>query len=206
MPGSASGEQPRLLLATTSAGKIRELTSLLAPLGIELLTPPQLGVVLEVEETGSTYVQNARLKAMAYAQATSAPTLGEDSGLEIDALDGAPGIYSARFEGIPDGPVKNARVLELLRDLPEEQRGCRYVCAIVYIDGAGAEHVFQGECRGVITHEPRGSGGFGFDPIVYVPAAGATMAELTEADKNRISHRARAVQQLVSYLENEQRR
>ncbi len=195
-----------MLLATTSAGKVRELTALLAPLGVQLVTPPQVGVVLKVEETGSTYVENARLKATAYAQATSVPTLGEDSGLEIDALDGAPGIYSARFEGIPDGPVKNARVLDLLRGVPEERRGCRYVCAIVYIDAAGAEHVFQGECRGRISTEPRGSGGFGFDPIVFLPEVGATMAELAEAEKNRISHRARAAQQLVAYLESEHRR
>jgi XTP/dITP diphosphohydrolase len=199
VPGTGKGQQ-RLLLATTSAGKIRELTALLAPLGLELVTPPEVGTVLEVEETGSTYVENARLKAQAYAAATSMPTLGEDSGLEIDALNGAPGIYSARFEGIPDGPVKNARILELLRDVPEARRGCTYVCAIVYVDAAGDDHVFTGRCPGVITTEPRGSGGFGFDPIMFVPDAGATMAELSKAEKNRISHRARAAQQLVAYL------
>ena len=199
MPGGADRER-RLLLATTSAGKIRELRALLAPLELDLVTPPDVGTILEVEETGSTYVENARLKASAYAHATSLPTLGEDSGLEIDALDGAPGIYSARFEGIPDGPVKNARVLELLHDVPDEGRGCRYVCAIVYVDAAGTEHVFQGFCPGRITRAPSGAGGFGFDPIMFVPEAGATMAEMTEAEKNRISHRARAAQQLVAFL------
>ncbi len=199
MPGAARAEQ-RLLLATTSAGKIRELTALLASLGLELVTPPQIGTILDVEETGATYEENARLKAMAYAQATALPTLGEDSGLEIDALAGAPGIYSARFEGIPDGPVKNARVLELMRDVPEAGSGCKYVCAIVYVDATGVEHVFEGTCSGRITRLPTGEGGFGFDPIMFVPEAGGTMAELSSEAKNRVSHRARAAQKLVAFL------
>jgi XTP/dITP diphosphohydrolase len=189
-----------LLLATTSAGKIRELGALLAPLSVRLLTPIDLGTILDVEETGSTYEENARLKAQAYSRATGIATLAEDSGLEIDALNGAPGIYSARFEGLPDGPIKNARILELLRDVTDDKRGCRYICCIVYIDAAGRESVFEGRCEGVIAHEPAGSGGFGYDPIVFIPEARLTMAELSEAEKNRISHRGRAAEKLLAHL------
>jgi non-canonical purine NTP pyrophosphatase (RdgB/HAM1 family) len=189
-----------LLIATTSDGKLRELSALLAPLPIRLVTPTTLGATLEVEETGSTYEENARLKATAYVHETGMATLAEDSGLEIDALGGEPGVYSARYKGLPDGPVKNAHVLELLQDVPADRRTCRYVCCIVYIDEQGQEFVFEGRCEGQIATEPRGSGGFGFDPIVFVPEAGATMAELPEEEKNRISHRARAAQQLIAYL------
>jgi non-canonical purine NTP pyrophosphatase (RdgB/HAM1 family) len=189
-----------LLIATTSAGKIRELTALLAAVPARLVTPTSLGITLDVEETGSTYEENARLKATAYARAAGIATLAEDSGLEIDALGGEPGVYSARYRGLPDGPVKNANLLELLHDVPAERRTCRYVCSMVYIDEEGREFVCEGRCEGRIATEPRGSGGFGFDPIVFIPEVGATMAELPEEEKNRISHRARAAQQLVAHL------
>lgn len=191
---------PPLLLATTSAGKIRELSAILRPAGLHIVTPAALGLVLDVAETGATYRDNARLKASAYARATGLATVGEDSGLEIDALGGGPGVFSARYQGLPDGPEKNARILEELRGVPTKQRACRYVCVIVYIDQDGMEWVFEGRCEGRIAHEPRGSGGFGFDPIVYLPELGATMAELPEAEKNRISHRARAARQLLTLL------
>jgi len=127
-------------------------------------------------------------------------TIGEDSGIEIDALNGEPGVYSARYHGLPDGPVKNAHILELLRDVPWSRRGCRYRCAIVLVDPNGAEGAFEGRCAGRIAFEPAGEGGFGYDPIMWIPRLGRTMAELTEAEKNRISHRGRAARKLARHL------
>lgn len=187
-----------LLVATTNPGKVRELRTLLPRL--RLLTPQDAGVQLDVDETGSTFIANARLKARAYHAATGLRTMGEDSGIEIDALDGEPGVYSARYHGLPDGPIKNAHVLELLADVPSARRGCRYVCAIVLIDSDGSEHVFEGECRGQIAGEPAGDGGFGYDPIFLVPDLKRTMAQLSAEEKNRISHRGRAVGGLARYL------
>ena len=187
-----------LLAATTNQGKVRELRSLLPE--HQILTPPDVGVQLDVEETGHTFVENARLKASAYSAVTRLRTMGEDSGIEIDALNGEPGVYSARYHGLPDGPIKNEHVLELLRDVPELNRGCRYVCAIVLIEADGSEHFFEGECRGRVALTPAGDGGFGYDPIFFVPELGRTMAELSAEDKNRISHRGQATRKLVRYL------
>src|SRR6266571_1903342 len=122
--GRSRSGTSELLVATTNRGKVRELEALLPHLA--LLTPPDLQLEIDVDETGRTFIENARLKAVAYYEATGRRTMGEDSGIEIDALNGGPGVHSARYEGLPDGPVKNARVLELLRDVPDGQRGCRY--------------------------------------------------------------------------------
>jgi XTP/dITP diphosphohydrolase len=189
-----------LLIATTNAGKVRELRVLLADLPYQVVTPADVGLSLDVEETGDTFVENARLKARAYHDATGLMTIGEDSGLEIDALGGEPGVYSARYHGLPDGPIKNAHVLELLRQVPTSRRGCRYRCAIVLLDPGGNEHVFEGKCAGRIAYEPAGNNGFGYDPIVLIPRLGQTVAELSDETKNRISHRGRASRQLVRFL------
>lgn len=194
-PKKNSGE---LLVATTNQGKLRELEALLPR--VRLLTPADVGTSLSVEETGQSFVENARLKASAYHQATSLRAMGEDSGIEIDALNGEPGVHSARYHGLPDGPVKNAHVLDLLRDVSERQRGCRYVCAIVLIEPDGRELIFEGKCRGRIAAAPAGEGGFGFDPIFLIPRLGRTMAELNADEKDRISHRGRAVRKLSRYL------
>jgi XTP/dITP diphosphohydrolase len=194
-----------LLLATTNQGKVREFRTLFAGLPWDVLTPEEAGVKLEVEETGDTFVENARLKAQAYHQATSMATIGEDSGLEIDALGGEPGVYSARYHGLPDGPIKNAHVLELLREVAASRRACRYRCAIVLIDAAGTEHVFEGKCAGRIAFAPAGSNGFGYDPIVLIPRLGQTVAELPDDTKNRISHRGRATRQLLRFLRSRAR-
>ena len=198
---------PRLLLATSNQGKIRELRRLLGHLPVELCTPHETVGVLDVDESGATYEENARLKALAYAEASGLPTLGEDSGIEIDALDGAPGIYSARFEGLPDGPEKNAYVLKLLDNVPPEQRGARYVCSMVLMMDAplagGRELItFEGMCPGHVALAPAGQGGFGYDPIFLVPRLDRTMAELTDAQKDRVSHRGRAARKLAGYLEH----
>ncbi len=199
----------RLLLATTSAGKQRELRALFADVPLVLVTPADLGLTLVPEETGSTFAQNAAQKARAYYAAAQIPTLAEDSGLEVEALGGAPGVYSARWEGLPDGPEKNALLLRRLAGVPCEQRGCRYVCHMVLIDRLGAEHHAAGECRGRVACAPAGSGGFGYDPVFYLPDRGQTMAELPPAEKDRISHRGAAaavmraiIQRLLAAADN----
>jgi len=188
-----------LLLATTNQGKVRELRLLLPTM--RLLTPREAGIQLDVDETGSTFVENARLKAVAYHAATGLRTMGEDSGIEIDALDGEPGVYSARYHGLPDGPIKNAHVLQMLASVPPERRGCRYVCAIVLLESDGEEHVFEGQCDGQVAMQPAGDGGFGYDPIFQVAGSALTMAQLDPEAKNRISHRGKAVRQLTAYLD-----
>jgi XTP/dITP diphosphohydrolase len=191
----------RLLLATTSAGKQRELRTLLGDLPLVLVTPAELGLTLVPEETGTTFAENATQKARAYHAAAGVPTLAEDSGIEVDALDGAPGVYSARWEELPDGAEKNALLLRRLASVPEEGRGCRYVCHMVLIDGAGEEHHAEGTCEGRVAWAPAGEGGFGYDPVFHVPALGRTMAELEPAEKDRISHRGAAAARMRAVLE-----
>jgi XTP/dITP diphosphohydrolase len=194
------GSKERILIATTSAGKLREFASLFANLPWTPVRPADVGVLLDVEETGTTFVENARLKAWANFHASGIPTVAEDSGLQIDALNGEPGVYSARWHGLPDGPVKNAYVLERLQGVPKSRRGCRYRCAIVFVDRDAREHIFEGVCAGRIADAPAGEGGFGYDPIVLIPGRGRTMAELSEEQKNEISHRGRAARKLIRHL------
>lgn len=190
-----------LLLATTSAGKQRELRALLAGLPLRLVTPAELGLALVPEETGATFAENALLKARAYHAAAGLPTLAEDSGIEVEALGGAPGVYSARWEGLPDGAEKNALLLRRLEGVPDARRGCRYVCHAVLIDRAGTAYHAEGELAGRVARQPRGSGGFGYDPVFYLPDRGCTVAELSPAEKDRLSHRGRALAQLRALLE-----
>jgi XTP/dITP diphosphohydrolase len=192
----------RLLLATTSAGKQRELRALLGDLPLTLVTPAELGLTLVPEETGTTFAENAAQKARAYFAAAGLPTLAEDSGLEVDALGGAPGVYSARWEGLPDGAEKNALLLHRLAAVPDEQRGCRYVCHMVLLDALGREHHGEGTCAGRVAWAPAGTGGFGYDPVFYVPALGQTMAELPPAAKDRVSHRGGAAARVRAILQD----
>ena len=191
----------RLLLATTSAGKQRELRGLLGDLPLTLVTPADLGLTLVPEETGTTFAENATIKAQAYHAATGLPTLAEDSGLEVEALGGAPGVYSARWEGLPDGAEKNALLLSRVADVPAGRRGCRYVCYMVLVDGGGVQHHAEGECRGTVAYEQRGAGGFGYDPLFLVAERDQTMAELPAAEKDRLSHRGAAAARLRPILE-----
>ncbi len=188
------------MLATSNRGKVADLRICLAGVGVEIVTPTDLRLNLEVAETGSTYLENARLKARAYFEAAHLPTVGEDSGLEIDALGGQPGLYSARWLGLPDGPIKNSEVLRQLAPIPSSRRGGRYRCAIVLIEDSGAERVFEGRCAGKIAPGPAGDGGFGFDPIFLIPRLGRTLAELDDAERIRVNHRGRAARQLARYL------
>ena len=185
----------KLLLATNNRGKRREWRALLTGLPVDLLLPAEVGLALEVEEHGSTYAENALLKAHAFAAASGLPSLADDSGLEVDALGGAPGIRSARYVSGSD-EVRYQTLLAALRDVPEAQRMARFRCVAALVTPDGQEFLAEGVCEGRITFAPRGSGGFGYDPIFWLPGYGCTMAELPPEEKNRISHRARAAQAL----------
>ena len=183
----------RLLIATHNQGKKAEYASLLDGLGLELTTLAELGIREIVEENGSTYAENALLKARSHAALTGLLTLADDSGLEVDALGGAPGVLTSRYAG--DGATDADRYRLLLRNLegaPDGRRAARFCCVIALAWPDGRTELAEGTCEGWITHEPRGEHGFGYDPVFYVPEFGCTMAELPEEVKNRISHRARA--------------
>jgi len=188
-----------LLIATQNPGKVREFRLLLATLKSPLRFPVELGLQLEVPEDGDTYADNARQKALTYAHASGLITLADDSGLEVDALDGAPGIRSARYAGGHDADRVSA-LLAQLRDIAWEQRTARFRCVIVIATTTGALYTAEGTCEGLIAFEPAGQGGFGYDPIFYLPDYGCTMAQLPQAQKNRISHRARAVESAMPML------
>lgn len=184
----------RLLIATTNQGKLREYRAMLEQLGFEVVSLSDVGIDADVEETGTTFAANAILKAEAYCAMSGLPTLADDSGLEADALDGAPGIYTARWNtGDQSDPQRYfRRLLNELRDVPDEQRGAQFVCAIALARPGHETQVVFGTLRGVIAHEPRGSGGFAYDPIFILPDRGVTLAEIPAEEKNRISHRAQA--------------
>jgi len=193
----------RIVLATGNAGKVRELSSLLSD--IDIVAQSSLGVT-EAEETGLTFVENAILKARNASQQTGLPAIADDSGLAVDALQGAPGIYSARYaekakRGSGD-QANNAWLLEQLKDVPDEARGAKFICVIVYL--AHAEDpipvIAQGLWRGRILHQPVGENGFGYDPLFWVPEQHCSSAQLDSAQKNRISHRALALHQLLPHL------
>lgn len=190
----------QLLLATHNRGKRREWLPLLAGLELELLLPEEVGLTTAVEETGATYVENALLKARTLAAASGLPALADDSGLEVDALDGAPGLHSARYQPGPD-PVRYRALLQALEGVPEEQRTARFRCVAALVLPDGREFVTEGVCEGSIATAPAGEGGFGYDPVFYLPERGCTMAELPADEKNRLSHRARAAQALRPFLE-----
>jgi len=184
---------PKLLIATNNSGKVREFQELLQGLPYTLTTPGELGLKLDIEENGTTYRDNARLKAVAFAKASGLLTLADDSGLEVDALNGEPGIRSSRYAG--EGATDSQRVNFLLNKLikvPEEQRTGRFRCVIALARPDGRIEYCEGTCEGLLTLAPRGEEGFGYDPIFYFPELKRTMAELTSEVKNRISHRARA--------------
>jgi XTP/dITP diphosphohydrolase len=185
---------PELLLATNNPGKLAELRLLLAGLPYRLSSPAEIGLNLEVPETGNTYVANARFKARAFARASGRLTLADDSGLEVEALHWAPGIMSARYAG--SGASDSDRVaflLDKIKTIPSEKRTARFRCVIAIAYPDGKVRLCSGSCRGQIAPSPRGSHGFGYDPIFYFPRLEKTMAELPTEVKNCISHRARAV-------------
>lgn len=184
----------KLLIATNNQGKVRELQNLLKDTGTELITPSQIHLELDVPEDGQTYAENATKKAVAFAEASGLVSLADDSGLEVDALDGAPGLYSARYAPKPNASDRDRRayLLENLKDKPHPWTA-RFHATIAIAVPNGETHLAEGFCEGEIISEERGTGGFGYDPVFLLPELGKTMAELSTDEKNRLSHRARAV-------------
>ncbi len=184
----------KLLIATNNQGKVLELQELLNGSGIEFVTPAQIGLQLEVEEDGSNYQENAGKKAIAFAQASGLISLADDSGLEVEALSGAPGLYSARYSPKPGANDKDRRdfLLSNLQDKPQPWKA-HFHATIAIAKPSGEIEFTEGNCYGEIIPEERGTGGFGYDPIFFMAELGKTMAELEMEEKNRLSHRARAV-------------
>jgi len=192
----------RLVLASGNRGKLVEMREILAGLDLELVAQSELGIA-DADETATTFVENALLKARQAARASGLPALGDDSGLCVDALGGAPGLYSARYAGAHGDAAANiAKLLDALRDVPDDERTAHFHCTIVLLRSADdpAPLVAEGRWHGRILHAPRGSGGFGYDPVFLDPALGAGAAELDPATKNRVSHRGLALARLRELL------
>lgn len=185
----------KAVLASKNPHKLVEIQAILGKLGMEVILESELGIDIDVEETGTTFEENSLLKAEAVMQACGLPTLADDSGIAVDALNGAPGIYSARYGNKDSDEERTEFLLENVKDVPDDQRGAQFVCVITCVWPDGRKIVARGECAGVLTHEVRGEGGFGYDPIFYVPELGKTLAEIPAEHKNAISHRAKALQE-----------
>jgi len=191
-----------VVLASSNAGKVREFNQLLADLQFEVVPQSKFNVA-DADETGLTFVENAILKARNAAQHTNLPALADDSGLEVDALHGAPGIYSARYAGPKASATENLeKLLAMLKDVPEEQRGARFHCVLVYLRHAldPTPLICQGTWEGRILTAPRGASGFGYDPVFFVPTHACSAAELPAETKNALSHRGQALRQLLAAL------
>jgi XTP/dITP diphosphohydrolase len=189
-----------IIIATRNGGKLREFRNLLFPLECEILSLSDAAIDDECEESGNTFVENARIKAISYSQLTQFPVLADDSGLEVAALGGRPGVHSARYAGV--GASDSDRICKLLRelDLNVGMRDARFVCALALAHKGSVLLESEGECRGIIISEPRGTNGFGYDPIFLFPALDKTFAELNESEKNQHSHRAKATAALLQKL------
>jgi len=189
----------RIVLASNNKGKVRELGQMLAELDMEVLPQSEFNAG-EVEETGLTFVENAILKARHAAKVSGLPAIADDSGLEVDALNGAPGIYSARFAGVNASDEANLQKLLFdLKNVPDEQRTARFQCLLVYMRHADdpTPIICQGTWNGLITREPQGESGFGYDPVFFVPTHNCTSAQLTPEEKNQLSHRGQALNKLL---------
>jgi XTP/dITP diphosphohydrolase len=195
-----------IVLASNNAGKVREINALLAEEQIHVVPQGELGVE-EAEETGLSFVENAILKARNAARHAGLAAIADDSGLEVDALDGAPGIYSARYAGQGASDLDNlTKLVEALRDVPEEERTARFQCLMVYMRHAEdpTPAICQGTWEGRILLAPRGENGFGYDPVFFVPEEGCSAAQLPADTKNRLSHRGQALRMLVRLLRGEE--
>lgn len=191
----------KLVLASNNKGKIRELSEMLASYNIEVLSLNDFPQVGDIEEDGQTFKENAVKKATVTAGLTGLAALADDSGLEVDYLDGAPGVYSARFAGTEKSDrANNEKLLKLLAGLPPDKRAARFQCVIAIARPGGLVHTVQGTCEGVIAGEPRGDMGFGYDPLFYLPEYDKTFAEIDLPLKNKISHRGKALAKALEYL------
>lgn len=191
----------KIVFATGNAGKVKEIRMILADLGMEVLSMKEVGIRLDIEEDGTTYEENALIKARAVAAHTDAIVMADDSGLEVDALNKEPGVYSARYLG-EDTPysIKNAEIIKRLEGLEGVQRSARFVCAIAAVFPDKSEVTTRATIEGQIGFEEKGTNGFGYDPIFYVPEFGKTTAELTEEEKNQVSHRGKALELMKKEL------
>jgi XTP/dITP diphosphohydrolase len=187
-----------VLVASNNPHKLAEFRGMLEP--FKVLAPVDVGVELDVAETGSTFAENARLKAEAFCRATGLLTLADDSGLVVDALGGEPGVYSARYGGTRSDRDRLALVLERLGAVPDDRRTARFVAAIALARPGHETELFEASVEGTITREPRGQHGFGYDPIFVYPPAGRTFAEMEQGEKARVSHRGKALRQAVNFL------
>ena len=192
---------PKLLLATGNRAKLYELRSLFQALPYELVTPSEMGISAKVDEVGQSLEENARLKAITFAASSQLLSLADDSGLEVDALGGEPGVLSARYAGADASDTDRIDYLLLrIKDVPRQKRQARFRCVMAIATPDGQVSLFCGDCPGVITLEPRGEMGFGYDPIFYLPRLGKTLAELPLEVKNRVSHRGQAARKAFPLL------
>ena len=188
----------KLIIASNNKGKIREYKQILGPMGYEVVSQSDAGADIEVEETGSTFAENSALKAQAIYDMFGCAVLADDSGLEIDALGGEPGVYSARYGGLETEGERTALVLEKMKDVPDDERGAHFTCSICFIDADGEHINAEGKVFGKISYEPVGTNGFGYDPIFMYE--GKSFAEVTAEMKNDVSHRANALRDLEKKL------
>ncbi len=188
----------KLVLASKNQHKLLEMEHILRDLGLEVVLESQVGVDVDVEETGTTFLENAALKARAVMEASGMAAIADDSGLMVDALDGAPGVYSARYGNLDSDQARTSYLLENLKDVPAGKRGAQFVSAIVCILPDGKEVHAQGTCQGEILFAPRGENGFGYDPVFYSPELQKTFSEATEEEKSTVSHRGRALRAFLT--------
>lgn len=194
-----------VVLASNNAHKLTEISAILSKFGMRVISQKEAGLNLEPEETGETFEENSYIKAKAIMDACGLPTVADDSGIAVDALGGAPGVYSARFGG--EACVTDAdrleHLLEVMREVPDGARGAKFVSVITFLTPQGQKIVARGEVCGELLHAPRGENGFGYDPIFYYPPLGCCFAELSPEQKNEVSHRARALRSFSEQLKQE---
>jgi len=191
----------KFIVATKNKGKIKEIEKILVGLPLDVISMEQVGIYSDIEESGSTFEENALIKAQELHKLTGEMVMADDSGLEVDYLNGAPGVYSARFAGErATDEDRNCKLLNLLDGVPFEKRKARFVCAIAVVLPDGKSFIEKGICDGYIALTPQGSNGFGYDPLFYIPEYDMTMAQLDPDIKNRISHRAKALRAMVEKL------
>jgi len=191
----------KIIMATGNMNKIREIREMLEGTGISVISMKEAGIDADIDETGTTFEENARIKAETVCRISGTPVIADDSGLEIDYLGGEPGIYSSRYMGEDTSyDIKNAALIGRLEGVPDEERTARFVCAMAIAYPDRETKIFRGEFEGRIAYEPAGENGFGYDPILYLPERGCTSAELSPEEKNEISHRGKALRMAVDEL------
>ena len=190
----------KYVLATHNPGKLKEMGAILARFGVEVVSPKDLGLTVDVEETGTTFAENAMLKAKAICAAAQLPAIADDSGLCVDALNGAPGVYSARYGGLDDDAARYRLLLQNMRG--SMTRAAHFHTSVVCVFPDGTELTAEGDCHGTIAYAPMGDRGFGYDPVFFVPQLRKTFAQMTAEEKNAVSHRGNALRAFAAELKN----